>query len=170
MRKLQLLPGIEPHPQEWESTTLTTAPIPLTCTLEVKWTLLAKLIERAMKPGFSTGWNTSYKQCSTAWLAHWVTRSNSFRESSWLANKRFIECIWLAHWQNSPGWLVISGQAYRGREWAFTVDGLLAVKPIRKNPLQFVEIYRVKKTYGVSNIKTSENRTVTYAKTKKKTV
>ena len=30
MRKLQLLPGIEPQPQGWESTTLTTAPIPLT--------------------------------------------------------------------------------------------------------------------------------------------
>ena len=30
MKKLQLLPGIEPHPQRWESTTLTTAPIPLT--------------------------------------------------------------------------------------------------------------------------------------------
>ena len=30
MRKLQLLPGIEPLPQELESTTLTTAPIPLT--------------------------------------------------------------------------------------------------------------------------------------------
>ena len=29
MRKLQLLPGIEPHPQGLESTTLTTAPIPL---------------------------------------------------------------------------------------------------------------------------------------------
>ena len=30
MKKLQLLPGIEPHPQRLESTTLTTAPIPLT--------------------------------------------------------------------------------------------------------------------------------------------
>ena len=30
MKKLQLLPGIELHPQSWESTTLTTAPIPLT--------------------------------------------------------------------------------------------------------------------------------------------
>ena len=30
MRKLPLLPGIEPHPQGWEPTTLTTAPIPLT--------------------------------------------------------------------------------------------------------------------------------------------
>ena len=27
-RKLQLLPGIEPQPQRWESTTLTTVPIP----------------------------------------------------------------------------------------------------------------------------------------------
>ena len=31
MRKLQLLQGIEPHPQGWESKILTTAPIPLTC-------------------------------------------------------------------------------------------------------------------------------------------
>ena len=30
MRKLQLLPGIELHPQGWESSTLTTAPISLT--------------------------------------------------------------------------------------------------------------------------------------------
>ena len=30
MRRLQFLSGIEPHPQRWESTTLTTAPIPLT--------------------------------------------------------------------------------------------------------------------------------------------
>ena len=28
MRKLQLLPGIEPQTQRWESTTLTTVPIP----------------------------------------------------------------------------------------------------------------------------------------------
>ena len=30
MRKLQFLPRIEPLPQRWESTTLTTAPIPVT--------------------------------------------------------------------------------------------------------------------------------------------
>ena len=37
MRKLQLLPGIKPHPQGWESTTLTTAPIPLKCVCTVKF-------------------------------------------------------------------------------------------------------------------------------------
>ena len=36
MKKLQLLPGIEPHPQWWEPTTLTTALIPLTCVANVR--------------------------------------------------------------------------------------------------------------------------------------
>lgn len=47
----------------------------------------------------------------------------------------------LTMWKDSiPGWFVISGQAYLGRLAAIIVAGLFAVKPTRRNPLQFVEI------------------------------
>ena len=48
IRKLQLLPGIEPHPQRWESTTLTTAPIPLT--------FIVLLTVHHLKVHFERGW------------------------------------------------------------------------------------------------------------------